>query len=118
MIAMEIIIILISIAVPGYLQFQDSANQAAAKSNAKEVSVAAALYFESNSTYAGMTIARLKAFDASLTTTKTFVNNSGTDATGVTRRITMDTSHYCTYATSGRWFVYQLGPNGASIATT
>jgi Tfp pilus assembly protein PilE len=118
MIVAEILVILISLAVPAYLQFQDSANKATAKSNAKEVSVAAGLYYTSNNTYAGMTIPLLKVFDASLTTTGTFVNNSGREATGVTRRVTRDASHYCTYATAGRWYVYQLNPTGPLTATT
>lgn len=118
MIVAQVLVILVSLAVPSYLQFQDNANKATAKSNAKEVSVAAGLYYVSNNTYAGMTIPLLKGFDASLTTTATFVNNSGTEAAGVTRRVTMDASHYCTYATSGRWFAYQLNPNGPLVTTT
>jgi prepilin-type N-terminal cleavage/methylation domain-containing protein len=118
MIAMQIVVILLLIAVPSYLQFRDSANQATAKSNAKEAAFAAGLYYQSNSTYAGMTIPLLKGWDASLTTTRTFVNNSGVEATGVTRRVTLDASHYCTYATSGRWFAYQLNPTGAITTTT
>jgi Tfp pilus assembly protein PilE len=118
MIVAQIIIILVGFAVPAYLQFRDSAQQAAAKSNAKETSVAAGLYYTSKATYAGMTIALLKGFDQSLTTTGTFVNNSGSEAVGVTRRVTMDTSHYCVYAISGRWFAYQLNPTGPLVTTT
>jgi type IV pilus assembly protein PilA len=118
MIVAEILTILTALALPSYMVFRDNAMKATAQSNAKEISVAAGLYFTSKSTYAGMTIALLKGIDASLTTTGTFVNNSGTDAAGVTNRVTMDTSHYCTYAKSGRWYVYQLGPNGLFIATT
>ncbi len=113
-----ILAILTAIAVPAYLQVRDNAYQATAKANAREVAVAAELFAESNNTYAGMTIPLLKTFDSSLTTTGTFVNNSGTDATGVTKRVTMDASHFCTYATSGRWFVYQLNPTGPLTATT
>jgi Tfp pilus assembly protein PilE len=118
MIVAQILIILVSLAVPSYLQFKDNANQATAKSNAKEISVAAGLYFTNKGTYAGMTIPLLRGYDASLTTTGTFVNNSGSEAVGVTRRVTMDASHFCTYAISGRWFVYQLNPQGPLVATT
>lgn len=118
MIACQIIVILVSLAAPSYMQFKDSANQATAKTNAKEVSVAAGLYFTSKTTYAGMTIAQLKTYDSSLTTTGTFVNNSGAEATGVTRRVTMDASHYCVYAISGRWYAYQLNPGGPFVTTT
>ena len=27
----------------------------------------------------------------------------------LTTRVTLDTSHYCVYATAGRWFAYQTG---------
>lgn len=118
MIVAEIIIILIAVAFPAYFQFRDNASQAAAKSNAKEVAVAAGLYGQSKGTYAAMTIPLLKGYDSSLTTTGTFVNNSGAEAAGVTRRVTMDASHFCTYAISGRWFGYQLNPNGPVVATT
>lgn len=113
-----ILVILTALAVPAYLQFRDNASQATAKANAKEVFVAAGLYYESNSTYAGMTIAGLKTYDGSLTTTGTFVNNSGIEAAGVTHRITMDASHFCVYATSGRWFAYVLNPTGPITLTT
>ena len=118
MIAMQIVVIILLMAVPSYFQFRDSANQATAKSNAKEAAFASGLYFQSNNTYAGMTIPLLKGWDASLTTTRTFVNNSGVEATGVTRRITLDASHFCVYATSGRWFAYQLNPQGPITTTT
>jgi type IV pilus assembly protein PilA len=114
----QIVTILLLVAVPTYLQFRDSAQQATAKSNAKEVAFAAGLYYQSNATYAGMTIPLLKGFDASLTTTGTFVNNSGVEVAGVTRRTTMDASHYCVYAISGRWIAYQLNPTGQILTTT
>jgi len=118
LIACQIVVILTAMAVPSYFQFRDNANQATAKTNLKEVAVAAGLYFTSKSTYASMTIPQLKQYDSSLTTTGTFVNNSGAEATGVTRRITMDASHYCVYSISGRWYAYQLNPNGPFVTTT
>ena len=117
MLVTQILSILMLVAVPSWLQVRDNANQATAKSNAKELAVAVGLYYQSNETYAGMTIPVLKTFDASLTTTGTFVNNSGTDAAGVTNRVTMDATHFCTYATSGRWFAYQLNPTGQMMVT-
>jgi Tfp pilus assembly protein PilE len=116
--AVQVVTILLLVAVPTYLQFKDSAQQATAKSNAKEISFAAGLYYQSNATFAGMTIPLLKNFDASLTTTGTFVNNSGVEVAGVTNRITMDTSHYCVYAISGRWIAYQKNPTGQIVTTT
>ena len=117
MLVAQVIAILILIALPSMLLFRDNANKATAQANAKEVVVAAGLYFQSNETYAGMSIPQLKTFDASLTTTGTFVNNSGVEATGVTNRVALDASHRCVYATSGRWFAYQLNPTGQMMVT-
>lgn len=113
-----ILLILTAVAVPAYLQFRDNAYKATAKSNVKEVVVAAGLYYESNSSYAAMTIAKLKTFDANLTTSSMYVNNSGAEAAGVTQRIAMDASHYCVYAKAGRWFAYQRNPTGVLTITT
>jgi type II secretory pathway pseudopilin PulG len=117
LLAAQIVIILLLVALPTYMQFRDNAQQATAKSNAKEVAFAAGLYYQSKATYAGMTIPLLKGFDAGLTTTGTFVNNSGVEVVGVTSRVTMDASHYCVYAISGRWIAYQKNPTG-TITTT
>jgi prepilin-type N-terminal cleavage/methylation domain-containing protein len=113
-----ILAILILLAVPGYLQLRDNAYKGTAQSNVKNVLVAANLYYTSNnSSYAGMTIAGLKTYDARIPN-GTYVNNSGTDAAGVTKRITLDATHFCIYATAGRWYAYQLNPSGAITTTT
>jgi len=129
-----ILSILASIAVPAYLQFRDNAYKKAASANAQEVVVDAASYGEDNypgssrdpdkatstsdSGYQGMTLAELRAqYDTGLSS-QVYVNNSGSDAAGVTTRATLDATHYCIYATAGRWFVYQLNPTGQLLATT
>lgn len=113
-----ILAILMLLAVPAYLQYRDNAYKATAESNVKNLSIAANLFYESNnSTYAGMTIAGVKAYDARIAS-GAYVNNSGTDAAGVTRRVTLDATHFCVYATSGRWFAYQLNPSGLITLTT
>lgn len=113
-----IIVTLTAIALPAYLQFRDNAYQATAKSNVKDLAIAAGLYYESNSTYAAMSMTKLKTYASNLTTSGMYVNNSGTEAAGVTHRITMDASHFCVYATAGRWFAYQLNPTGSITLTT
>jgi prepilin-type N-terminal cleavage/methylation domain-containing protein len=113
-----VLAILILVAVPSYLLFRDNAYKATAQSNAKNAVVAAGLYFEgNNSTYAGMTVAGLKTYDARIAS-GVYVNNSGTEAAGVTKRITLDASHFCVYATAGRWYAYQLNPSGSITTTT
>jgi prepilin-type N-terminal cleavage/methylation domain-containing protein len=118
MLTMVILAILILIALPAYLQYRDDAYQATAESNVKDVVLAAGLYYEGhNGSYFGMAIPGLRAYDARLASA-TYVNNSGTEAAGVTQRAALDASHYCVYAQAGRWFAYQLNPNGSIFITT
>ena len=125
--------ILVSISVPAYLQFQDSARKATAASNVKAAVIAATSYAEENfpgsgldpdsavsrtdSGFQGMTSAELKTIDANLSPS-VYVNSSGTDAAGVTARKPLDSTHFCVYAVSGRWYAYQLNPTGSILATT
>jgi type IV pilus assembly protein PilA len=125
--------ILVAVAVPTYLQFQDKAYKATAASNVKAGVVAATSYTEANfpgsstdpdsavskvdSGYQGMTAAELKTIDTNLSP-GVYVNNSGTDAPGVTRRATLDATHFCVYAVDGRWYAYQLNPTGTILETT
>ena len=134
LLVMVILVILVALCVPAYLKFRDNAYQATAKANVKGLVIASELYGEDNfpgstrdpdaavstsdSGYAGMTVARLKAsYDKSLAS-GTYVNNSGTEAAGVTRRYTLDATHFCVYTTAGRWFLYQENPTGPLMATT
>ncbi len=113
-----ILAIIMLLAVPAYLQYRDNAYKATAESNVKNAVIASNLFYESNnSTYAGMTVAGLKTYDARIAS-GTYVNNSGTDAAGVTHRVTLDATHFCVYSTAGRWYAYQLNPSGAITITT
>ena len=129
-----ILVILTALAVPAALKFRDNAYQATAKSNVKNLVIASELYGEDNfagstrdpdaavsttdSGYAGMTVAELKASYNSSLVSGVYVNNSGTEAAGVTQRYTRDATHFCVYATAGRWFVYEKDPTGPLMATT
>lgn len=117
MITMVILSILLLIAVPGYLQYEDTASASAAKADAREIATAAAIYGQENASYAGMTIARLRTYDQGLAS-EMYVNNSGAEAAGVTARVALDASHFCVYANVGRWFAYQLDPTGSLETTT
>lgn len=129
-----IIGILAAIAVPSYLSSRDGAYKAAASSEVKQTVLAAELYAEDNysgsardpdkatsttdSGFQGMTTAELKAgYDSSLSA-NAYVNNSGTEAAGVTARTALDATHFCVYATDGRWFAYQVNPTGGIFVTT
>ena len=134
LLVMVILGILVSLTVPAYLRFRDNAYQGTAKSNVKGLIVASELYGEDNfpgstrdpdsatstsdAGYAGLTITELKtSYDSGLAP-GTYVNNSGTDAAAVTRRATRDATHFCVYATAGRWYVYQLNASGPLTMTT
>lgn len=127
-----LISILVSIALPTYLRFRDSAYQAAAVQDVKGLSLAAQVYSHTNypnsphdpdsavstsdTGFSGMTLPELVQLAPGLGSNG-YVNNSGTDATGVTARTTLDATHFCVYASVGRWFAYQLDVDGA-ITTT
>jgi prepilin-type N-terminal cleavage/methylation domain-containing protein len=131
LLVMMILLILCAIALPAYLQYEDSAYQASAASNARGTAVAAELYSADNypgskqdpdgsssdTGYSGMTKNELYAYDASLAP-GAYVNNAGADAPGVTARAPLDGTHFCVYALSGRWYAYQLNPTGPIMATT
>ena len=117
LIVIVILSILLLIAVPAYLQYQDNAYQTAATGNLRDVATAAAVYDQENATFAGMTVVRLKLVDAGLAP-GTYVNNSGVEAAGVTARQPLDSLHFCVYAQAGRWFAYELNPTGAITTTT
>lgn len=129
-----ILSILTAIAVPTYLQSRDNAYKQASATNVQGAVVAAESYAEDNypasprdpnkavsatdSGFSGMTAATLRnTYDAGLSP-DTYVNNSGSDMSGVTARAPLDSSHFCVYAVVGRWFAFQLNPTGAIYATT
>ncbi len=58
--------VLLAIAVPSYMGFQERANEAAAKSNVRAAMPAASAYFQENNTYVGMDLAALQAIDAGI----------------------------------------------------
>ena len=97
-----IIGILLAIAVPSYLGFRTRANQAAAQANVRASIPAVEAFFSDNNTYAGMTLAGLRAsYDAGLPTL-TFGTLSATS--------------YCVSATVGGQTYNKNGP-GANIAS-
>ncbi|MES1248204.1 MAG: prepilin-type N-terminal cleavage/methylation domain-containing protein [Actinomycetota bacterium] len=125
--------ILILTAGPTYLSTRDKAYKGTASANVKHLIAAARLYATDNypnaqndpnaavsktdSGYAGMTTTGLAQYDASASK-EGYVNNSGTEASGVSVRATLDASHYCLYSIQGRWYAYQLNPNGVITVTT
>src|SRR5579884_2866581 len=114
--------ILTALAVPTYLQLRDNAYKKTASANVRSAVIAAESYGEDNfpasdSGYQGMTTTELKTYDSGLSPS-VYVNNSGTDAPGVTTRTTLDATHFCLYAVDGRWYAYQLSPTGTVLVTT
>ena len=125
--------ILMLTAAPTYLTTRDKAYKSTATANARSLVSAARLYAADNSPnsandpnktisttdtgYQGMTVTWLKAYNANIGNAG-YVNNSGTEAGGVTVRAALDPTHYCVYAQSGRWFAYQLNPGTPVMITT
>ena len=128
--------ILLAIAVPSYLSFKDRANKTAAAANVRSLIPSVESYNADNvpsgpndpdsatsttdSGYAGMTLAELKAtYDQAIPATD-YVNDSGTgtDASGVTATVAPTQTNYCVYSQVGNWYAYKLGPAGVITQTT
>jgi type IV pilus assembly protein PilA len=69
--------ILVAIAVPSYLSFRGNAQQAAAQSNVRSAIPAAEGYYQSGSTYTGMTIAGLQTQAPGVSVTDVVVSADG-----------------------------------------
>src|SRR6478736_3322248 len=61
LVVMIILAILTAIAIPSYLSFKDRANKSAAGADVRSIIPSVESYFSDNGTYAGMTVAGLKA---------------------------------------------------------
>jgi type IV pilus assembly protein PilA len=94
-----IIGILLAIAVPSYLGFRDRANKAASKANVRAAIPSVETYFADNNTYAGVSVAALKAYDAGLKV-----------SVGTTPAASSTT--YCIYDTVGGYPYKKVGPGG------
>jgi type IV pilus assembly protein PilA len=87
--------ILVAIAVPSYLSFRGNAQQAAAQSNVRSAIPAAEGFYQSGSTYTGMTIAQLQ-----------------TQAPGVSVShvvVSADGNAYCLDSSNGSKSAYYIG---------
>jgi type IV pilus assembly protein PilA len=124
--------ILLAIAVPSYLSFKDRANKTAAAANVRSLIPSVESYNADNvpngandpntnttdSGYANMTIALLKAKYDQAIPGGDYVNNSGADLAAVTATATLDSTHYCVYSAVGNWFAWKLNPAGTIYTTT
>ena len=105
LVVMIILAILTAIAIPSYLSFRDRANNSAAAADVRSVIPDVESFFSDNGTYAGMTIAGLKAsYDQAL--------NATTYALGAT----LSATHYCVQATSQNKTFKKDGPSAAITA--
>ena len=127
--------ILLAIAVPSYLSFKDRANKTAAAANVRSLIPSVESYNADNvpsgtndpdtaksttdSGYAGMDLAELKATYDQAIPASDYVNNSGAaEATGVTATAALNATSYCVYSQVGNWFAYKLNPAGVILQTT
>jgi type IV pilus assembly protein PilA len=66
LVVIVIIGVLLAIAVPSYLGFQQRSTEAAAKANVRAAMPAVSAYYQDHDTYVGMTLADLQAIDAGI----------------------------------------------------
>src|SRR3569833_1575134 len=128
-----ILSILMLTAVPTYMTTRDKAYKAAVLVNVKNLVSSARLYAADNSPnsanapdratsttdtgYGGKMVVYLAQDNSNITGTG-FVNNSGTEASGVTIRAPLDGTHFCVYSVQGRWYAWQLNPSGKILVST
>ena len=106
LVVIVIIGILLAIAVPSYLGFRDRANNKAAAANVRAAVPAVETYFSDNGTYAGMTIATLRAIDA------------GVESTLVIPAALQTATSYCISDTVGNKTAKKAGPAAPVVENT
>lgn len=103
LVVVAIIGILLAIAVPSFLGFEQRAYDAAARSELRNALPAVGSYRNDNESYAGMTVAALRAYDQALPASFSVLSASG--------------GTYCIRASKNGTSFYKNGP-GAPITTT
>ena len=101
LVVIVIIGILLAIAVPSYLGFRDRANQKASAANVRAAVPAVETYFSDNGTYAGMTVALLRAIDG------------GIEPTMVVPAALQTATSYCISDLVGNKWAKKAGPSSA-----
>jgi type IV pilus assembly protein PilA len=95
-----IIGILLAIAIPSYLSFKDRAQKSAAQANVRASIPAVEAFNADTSSYSGMTLASLQAYDQG-------VKNIVIEAS-----VTLTATDYCVSSTVGQYTYYKRGPGG------
>ena len=101
-----IIGILLAIAIPSYLSFKDRAQKSAAQANVRAAVPAVEAFNADNSTYSGMTLASLKAYD------------QGVKNVVIEGSVTLTATDYCISSTVGPYQFYKRGPGGDILQVT
>ncbi len=127
--------ILLAIAVPSYLSFKDRADKSAAQANVRAVLPDVESYNADNvpggtndpdplvstsdSGYAGMSVALLKAYDQAFPST-VFVDKAEASYPAALSAVgtTPGTTTYCIVSQSGNWYAWKKGPGGVIKASS
>ena len=103
LVTLVVLAALLAIAIPSFLGFGDRADQAAARANLRTAAPAVAAYHADNDSYAGLTLAALRAYDSAVSTDVTVLSSSA--------------AGFCLRSTHGSSTAYQPGP-GADVTST
>jgi type IV pilus assembly protein PilA len=106
LVVMIILAILTAIAIPSYLSFKDRANKSAAGADVRSIIPSVESYFSDNGTYAGMSVAGLKAsYDQGI--------NLSTYTLGAS---TQTATSYCVQASSQNQTAAKAGPSSQIVS--
>jgi prepilin-type N-terminal cleavage/methylation domain-containing protein len=92
LVVIAIIGILVAIAVPAYLGFEDSANQKLASADIRVAVPNAEKYNTDHGSFAGMTVAALQAYDSSLEIDHVVVSGAANDTYCLDRTVSGETA--------------------------
>ena len=104
LVVLLIIAILLAIAIPSYLGFQQQAQQTAAASDVRVAIPDAEAYYSDNGNYSALSIANMQAYDSGLVAYSSTTPGIKTAKGGLT--------HYCISANDNGHYAHVVGPGG------
>jgi prepilin-type N-terminal cleavage/methylation domain-containing protein len=103
LVTLVVLAVLLAVAIPAYLGFDDRASRSTAQANLRTALPALATYYSDNDSYVGLTLAALRSYDQSIADGITVVSSAA--------------ATYCVRSMHRGEAYYKNGPAG-SITTT